>query len=418
MQLADAKLESFPQNPGVYRFLGKDKKILYIGKATNLRQRVRSYFDIDLIKTRGRFIVDMVASSVSIIYEECPTVLDALVREAALIKKYKPTYNTREKDNRSFAYIVITKEDYPRVIQLRERSIAMDNSEELNYLYTFGPFQSAKLAKNLLSIIRRIIPFRDKCTPNSGKPCFHKELGLCPGVCDGSISHGDYLKQINNLKLLLEGNHEKLVSKWTIKMNKAAKDLEFEEANKYKNLIFALTHINDVTLISDETRIASQRSSSLRDREFRVEGYDISHLSGTYTVGVMVVVNNGRPNKSEYRKFKIREFDDKIDDLLRIREILKRRFNHNEWQRPDIIVIDGGNTHLRFVKNVLKNLNINIPVVSVVKDQRHKAKEILGPKEYTESYKNSILIANMESHRFAVEYHRFLRERIKNNVLK
>ncbi len=413
MKLSEAKLETFPQNPGVYRFLGIDKKILYIGKATNLRQRVRSYFDNDLIKTRGRFIVDMVAASSKIIYEECPTVLDALIREAALIKEHQPSYNTREKDNRSFAYIVITKEEYPRVLQLRERSIAIEGDEEKKYIATFGPFQSAKLAKELLSIIRRIIPFRDKCIPHSGKACFHKELGLCPGVCDDSISNKEYLKLIKDLKLLLSGKQEKLIKTWTDRMHRASKELAFEDAAKYKKIIFALTHINDITLISDETRLASQRSSRIREREFRVEAYDISHLSGTFTVGVMVAIMNGRPDTSQYRKFKIKEFDGQVDDLLRLREVLKRRFTHTEWQRPDIIVIDGGETHLRFAKNVLKELDLEIPIVSVVKDAHHKAKDILGTKDLVDSYRQSILIANMESHRFAINYHRQLRERIQ-----
>lgn len=412
MNLFDVKFNEIPATSGVYRFLGENREILYIGKATNLRQRIRSYFDNDLIKTRGRFIVDMVTTAKSIDYDTTPSVLDALIREAALIKQIQPLYNTREKDNRSFAYIVITKEDFPKILQLRERSIAITHDEEEKYIATYGPFQSAHLAKELLSIIRRIIPFRDKCSIGQGKPCFHKQLGLCPGVCDNSISKAEYNKLISDFKTFMDGNQDKLISKYTKEMHKAAKELLFEDANHYKKLIFALTHINDVSLISDETRLASQVSSGIREKPFRIESYDIAHLFNTHIVGVMVVINNGRPDKSQYRKFKIKDLNN-LGDLDRIKEVLTRRFNHLEWQKPDLIVVDGGNTHLRFVNKLLKELDIDIPVVSVVKDSRHKAKAVLGKAEYVESYKPSILLSNMEAHRFAVEYHRFLRERIQ-----
>lgn len=412
MNIFDVKFNELPNSPGVYRFLNENRDILYIGKATNLRQRVRSYFDNDLIKTRGRFIVDMVATAKYVEFENTKTVLDALIREAALIKQVQPPYNTREKDNRSFAYIVITKEDYPRVLQLRERSIALLKDEENKYIATYGPFSSAHLAKELLSIIRRIIPFRDKCSVGQGKPCFHKQLGLCPGVCDNSISKTDYNKLISDFRTFMDGNQEKLIAKYTKEMHKAAKELLFEDASHYKKIIFALNHINDVSLLSDETRIASQISSSIREKPFRIESYDIAHLFNTYTVGVMVVISNGRPDKSQYRKFKIRKTEE-LGDLARIKEVLTRRFNHIEWQRPDLIVIDGSNTHLKFVRNLLKELDVDIPVAAVVKDDRHKAKGILGKTELIESFRPSILLSNMEAHRFAVEYHRFLRERIR-----
>lgn len=409
MNLEDLKTVSLPSEPGVYRFLDANGVILYIGKATNLKQRVRSYFDDDLIKTRGRFIVDMVSLADKISYEEAPTVLDALIREAALIKKYQPPYNTREKDNRSFAYIVITNEEYPRVLLLRERTMVMGDEEEGQYLASYGPFPSAHTARELLSIVRRIIPFRDKCIPHSQKPCFHRQLGLCPGVCDDAINKKGYAKLIAELRMFFEGKKEKLIQRLQKEMNHAAKELAFEEAAECKRVLFALSHINDVALMSDETRLASQRSSRIRERAFRVEAYDIAHLFGTHTVGVMVVLHDGRPEKSQYRKFKIREQIGVVDDIARLKEVLRRRFAHVEWQRPDLIVIDGGKTHLLHARKMLKELDLNITTVSVVKDNRHKAKGILGNKELAESYKPSIVLSNMEAHRFAVEYHRKLR---------
>ncbi|HXK37548.1 MAG TPA: GIY-YIG nuclease family protein [Candidatus Paceibacterota bacterium] len=410
--MADFKATELSTNPGVYRFLDAEDNVLYVGKATNLRQRVRSYFDDDLIKTRGRFIVDMVTRAARIVSEDAPTVLDALIKEAALIKEIQPPYNTREKDNRSFTYIVITNEDYPRVLALRERTMAMGDEEEGQYKQVYGPFPSGATVRTLLSLVRRIIPFRDKCTPHQGKPCFHKQLGLCPGVCDGSISSKDYGKLVAELMLFFGGKREKLITQLEQQMKKAAKAMAFEEAAECKRVLFALTHINDVALITDETRLASQRSAKIRERAFRIEGYDIAHLFGTYTVGVMTVVHDGRPEKSQYRKFKIREEEGVIDDFKRLEEVLRRRFAHKEWQIPDVIVVDGGRAHLLRARRVLERLHVDVPVVALVKDDRHKAKAIIGNRTLAESYRPSIVLVNMEAHRFAVNYHRELREKL------
>lgn len=412
MILTDVKFSEIPNSPGVYRFLSEKNDILYIGKATNLRQRIRSYFDDDLIKTRGRLLVDMIASAKRVSFETTNNVLDALIREASLIKKYQPQYNTREKDNKSFSFIVVTKEDFPRILLLRERSIAQMGEEDSKYLTSFGPFQSAHLAKEILSIIRKIFPFRDKCNVGQSKPCFYKELGLCPGVCDGTINRKEYNKIISGFMMFMKGEDEKLIKKYTKLMNESARSLHFEDANKYKKIIFALTHINDISLISDETKNLSHKSSSFSEKQVRIEAYDISHLFGTYTVGVMVVLTGGRPDKSQYRKFKIKSSEIFGNDLESLREVLLRRFNHPEWQKPDLIVIDGGATHLKFAKKVLLGIGIDSPVVSVVKDNRHKARDVIGKLDIVNSYKPSALLANSESHRFAVEYHRLLRGRI------
>lgn len=419
MKLVTWDAKSFPQEPGVYKWLDAEDNILYIGKATNLRTRVRSYFDDDLIKTRGRHIVDMVTRSSRIVYEETKTVLDTLVLEAALIKKWQPPYNTREKDNRSFVYVAFTNEDYPRILALRERRALMGDAEANEYLATFGPFPSQSSVRELLKIIRKIFPYRgEKCIPSQGKPCFDRQIGLCPGVCINEISKRAYSHRMKEIRMLFEGQRDELINEVESEMRKAAAKLHFEEAAEYKRILFALTHINDVSLISDDTRLASQVSAKSRDATFRIEAYDISHLFGTHTVGAMTVVEDGRPNKAHYRKFKIREevpLDGtaaKVDDLMRLREILRRRFAHTEWRAPDLIVVDGGLTHLRHARLMLKELGVSTPVVSVVKDKRHKAKAILGNKEFAASYKPSIILANLEVHRFAIEYHKQLRAKL------
>ncbi len=409
-----------PDEPGIYRFIDTNGGILYIGKATSLKDRVRSYFSNDLLHTRGKHIVDMVTLAGSVTYTTTDSALEALILEAALIKEHQPIYNTKEKDNKSFNYVVFTNEIFPRVLVIRERNMLTDVGDNGKiYKQAFGPFPQGRSLAEALKIIRRIFPFRDKCTPpvlgdpSTGKPCFNRQIGLCPGVCSGEIDATQYNEQLKNIKLFFEGKKTEVVKRLTQSMHAHAKELAFEQANDSKKMLYALKHIKDVSLLDEEIREYSQRSSKKRDRAYRIEAYDIAHISGKYTVGVMVVVEDGQIKKSDYRKFKIRIESERADDTLHLEEVLMRRFAHPEWQRPDLLVIDGGTAQKRRAEKVLKELNFTIPIVSVVKDDKHKAKAIMGNKELIESYKRGILIANLESHRFAVAYHRELRDKIR-----
>lgn len=409
-----------PDQPGVYQFLGMGQKILYIGKATSLRDRVRSYFANDLLHTRGKHVLDMVLLAKTVKYVTTDSVLEALILEASLIKEHQPIYNTKEKDNKSFNFVVITNESFPRVLTIRERTMlaGSDNDASSPYRYVFGPFPQGGNLNEALQIIRRIFPFRDKCTPLQGKPCFNRQIGLCPGVCTGEISEKEYAERIRHIKLFFEGKKGMVIKSLEKHMHAHAKLQEFEIADQYKKMIFALLHIKDVSLIKEDVREASRHSARLREKAYRIEAYDIAHISGKYTVGVMVVIEDGIPKKSDYRKFKIRIESERADDTLHLDEVLRRRFGHKEWPQPDLVVIDGGLAQKRRAEKVRKELEHNWNIVSVVKDTRHKPKMIMGDPEIAESYKRWILIANAESHRFAVAYHRQLREKLPKSMKK
>lgn len=416
------------ENPGVY-FFKKGKEILYIGKATSLRDRVKSYFSNDLISTRGPLILDMVFFADKIDYIETGSVLEALILEASLIKKYQPRYNTKEKDNKSYNYIVITKEDFPRVLIERGRTLVGEKRSPLEfpkkgdlgeskYHSVFGPFPYGTQLKDALKIVRKIFPFRDRCKTGQQKPCFDYQLGLCPGVCIGSISKKDYAKNIKNIELFFEGKKKQLIKKLGKDMNSFSKKQEFEKANETKKTIFALNHIQDVALIKDEYRMSNVEYNK---NIFRIEAYDIAHMSGEANVGVMTVIENGQINKNEYRKFIIR--NSKQNDIAGLEEILKRRLKHTEWTLPQVIVVDGGKAQINIARKILdetkQGLSLNlqkgetlvsevsdIKIVSVLKGEGHKPKAILGDKNITEKYSNDILLANNEAHRFAIKYHR------------
>lgn len=416
----ELKQLNLPPEPGVYRFIGKNGTILYIGKATSLRDRVRSYFANDILHTRGKHVLDMVALAKTVKYTATDSVLEAIILEASLIKEHQPIYNTKEKDNKSFNFVVITDETFPRVLTIRERTMLAGSDDDTSspYRYVFGPFPQGGNLNEALKIIRRIFPFRDKCTPLQGKPCFNRQIGLCPGVCTGEITAKEYGERIRHIKLFFEGKKGLVIKSLEKHMHAHAKVQEFEIADTYKKMIFALLHIKDISLLKVEVREASQRSARKRDKPYRIEAYDIAHISGKYTVGVMVVLEDGVPKKSDYRKFKIRVASERADDTLHLDEVLRRRFAHKEWTKPDLIVIDGGVAQKRRAEKVRAELELSASIVSVVKDSNHKPKMIMGDPETAESYKRWILIANAESHRFAVLYHRQLRDKLPKTSMK
>jgi excinuclease ABC subunit C len=413
MTLDELKRLSLPDTPGVYRFMGKGQQVLYIGKATSLKDRVRSYFSAT-VATRGRHIEEMVRDARTVAWDETDSVLDALVLESALIKRFHPPANTKEKDNKSFNYLVITKEDYPRVLVIRERTWLKDAEARTRKLKAvFGPFPSGVQLEIGLRLIRTIFPFRDTCKPLSGKLCFNAQLGLCPGVCDDRMSKKDYQRTIAHITTFFSGKKKVLLGSLKKEMDKAAIELRFEDAGRIKKTIFSLMHLNDVALIRDDVRGASKEASGLSEGVMRIEAYDVAHMGGKAGVGVMVVVENGVAAPAEYRKFKLRGAGkDKSDDPLNLREILERRFGHIEWPLPNLIVVDGNEVQIRVAEAVVKEKGYSIPVASVVKDDRHRAREILGSMhDGAKDTEKAILLANSEAHRFSITYHRKLLRR-------
>lgn len=405
MNSQDFLKTKLPETSGVYLFK-QNKDILYIGKATSLKDRVRSYFSKDLIATRGPLLVDMVFQANKIDFIETQSVLEALILEANLIKKYQPKYNTKEKDDRSYNYVIITKEEFPRVLIERGRVLDQIDNTKYSIKEKFGPFTNGTQLKEALKIVRKIFPFLDDNSLKKTGYKFYKELGLAPDTF-GVDAKKDYSKNIKNISLFFQGKKTNILKNLEKEMKVSVKRQEFEKANLIKKTIFALNHIQDVALIKEEN-IGGQTTSI-----FRVEAYDVAHISGTSTVGVMVVLENGLINKSEYRKFKINESSQ--NDVAGLAEILSRRLTHEEWRFPDIIVVDGGIAQKNIAEKILKKLELKIPVVAVTKDERHRPKMIQGEGDVISKYENDILLANSEAHRFAIKYHR--EKRGKNSLL-
>ncbi len=415
MTSQDLAKYDLPDSPGVYYFLGHKGEILYVGKATSLKERVKSYFMKDLRSARGPLLVQMMAEAIDLKWMTTDSVLEALIYEANQIKLHHPRFNTAEKDNKSFNMVVFTDEDFPTLLVMRSRNVAHWNSisKGLKIRSAFGPFPHGGELREALKIVRRIFPYKDnKCTPapeqkhpESPRPCFNAQIGLCPGVCIEKMDKREYRKRVKHIELFMSGKKTELLKDLESDMKQSAKEEKFEEANVYKRMLYALEHIQDIALIKrDIERVES-------DETVRIEAYDIAHMSGGNTVGVMTVVEDGELEKSQYRKFRIRGTRGKvnIDDTNNLKEVLRRRLGHPEWQFPQIIVVDGGVAQINAAKEVLTEANKNIEIVSVVKDNRHKAKDVLGNEKIVEPWKKSILLVNSEAHRFAITYHRKLR---------
>jgi excinuclease UvrABC nuclease subunit len=393
--------KNLPDTPGVYFFKKRGGRMpLYIGKATSLKSRVRSYFNPDIPTTRGGRIVKMLEEATTVSFAKTDSVLEALLLETELIKKFKPTYNEREKDDKSYNYIAITKEEFPMVVIIRGQQLSQ--KDEGDFRSIFGPFPHNRELKEAARILRKLFPWRDtKCIPNQGKPCFNRQINLCPGVCTGEISAKDYRFIIKNLELFLSGEKKKVVRAYEEEMKKLAAVRKFEEALQLRNKVFALKHIHDVALLGKE-EIARPQAGA------RHETNDKAQNIGGSVVGVMTVWQNNSLSKNDYRKFRIRSVKG-TDDTGNLKEMLARRFNHPEWPHPEAIVVDGSTAQIRAAENVLSHLRLAIPVIAVTKDEHHRPRAIKGPRVLISKWKAEILLLNGEAHRFAIAYHKNLR---------
>ena len=393
---------NLPEAPGVYFFLSAQKKILYIGKATSLKSRVKSYFAKDIKEKRSELIENMVLEAASVEYTQTDSVLEALILETNLIRTHKPKHNTKSKDDKSYNHLVITNEEWPRVLVVRGRDLTEKFLPE-EIKYEFGPFPSGVLFREALKIVRKLFKYYDTKNPVGtertkmarGKMDFNRQIGLYPDP----EQKESYLKTIRHLKLFFEGKKQTIIKELETDMMKAAKVEAFELAGKIKKQIFALKHIEDIALVKSDYQIPDGVGS------VRVEAYDIAHMAGQDMVGVMVVVQNSEPLKSDYRKFKIKTLK-QANDPAALKEVLKRRFSHPEWPNPGLIVVDGNSIQINAAKAVLDSLGLAIEVVSVVKDERHRASKILASDEILKKHKFDILLANAESHRFAIGFYR------------
>jgi len=404
-------LKNIPSSPGVYIYKDSNNKIIYIGKAINLKKRVTQYFQRD--DALGSKTLQLVSKINKIDYQVVGSEIEALILESSLIKQYKPKYNSQLKDDKSYLYITISKDKIP-LIKAAFKSTLNSNS------IFFGPFPDASAVKNLLKTLRVIFPFYS--SPHGSKKCLYCHLNLCLGP---KPNLKEYKKNINKIKSILNGNFLRLISKLKKEMFYFSKSQNFEMAKTRRDQINSINYITSgwrnlnnlyqkIDLQEDQTSkvlnelkvILSPYFPKIKDID-RLEAYDISNLGSKYFVGSMIVSNKGIIDKDEYRQFKIYS---KItpDDQFMIKEIVYRRLKHEEWIFPNLILVDGGKAQVTAASSIT-----NIPVIGLAKKEEiiviktsDSWKEIRLPKNspallFLQNLRN-------EAHRFANRYRQSL----------
>ncbi len=358
------KIEKLPNKPGVYIFKDENENILYIGKAKNIKKRVKQHF-----QRQQKWIWDFIDEIADVEILECEREKEAMILEAELIKRYQPKFNIEWKDDKNYFFVGVTDEDFPRVFWTHQTKVKSQKSCPLGrrakvkpklstthyslLTHYFGPYVKGSELKRFLAEIRRILPFRT-CKNLPKKPCLYYHLGVCLAPCQNKRQKKTYQKIIETLKVLL--------------------------------------------------RIYLQE-------DVRIEGYDISNISGSLATGSMIVFENGLPKKSDYRKFRIKKVKGQ-NDVKSLREVLLRRMKHKEWKMPDLILLDGGKGQLRAANK------IDIPTISLAKKGKHSgklysrfSKNFALLDELPEEFKNLLLKVRDEAHRFAISYHKLRREK-------
>jgi len=410
LDLISRKLAQLPDSPGVYIFYNSKKEIIYVGKASSLRSRVKSYF---FGKKSPRPIEEMIHEVVDLKTESTDSALEAAILEGYYIKKYRPKYNIQWRDDKSWNYIGLSKDIYPKVLTIRQHELTTDKKKEFQYL--FGPYPGLN-TKETLRLLRKIFIF-STCEPHAKRPCFYYQLGQCLGVCTGDISAKDYVsKVILPLRLFLDGKKKLLIKKIETEMKVAAKTENFEEAARLRNQLRHLQKIQDIALLNE---------NFMKDKIFdgdslvkRIEGYDISNLGSSNKVGSLVVFDEVGPVKNQYRKFKIKTVQGQSDvDCLA--EVLERRLKHSEWILPDIFLIDGGLPQVNKAKAVLRAAHIRTPIVGIAKGAERKRNDFLVVtdsvkiKQWVKDNKILLIKVRDEAHRFAITFNRAQRK-LKN----
>lgn len=427
MQIKPTKeaIRKLPSFMGVYLFKQKGKPI-YVGKSVNVKSRLLSHLEAGRINAKED---KLFTESDSVECVQTDSEFKALLLESELIKTHHPKYNVRWKDDKSYLYIKITaKDQYPKVLISRKE-------RDKNSRY-FGPFSSTQSVHQILREVRKVIPFDTQ--PKIGKsPCFYTKIGLCspcPNVIEKtkeatekSRLKKEYRKNIRDLIKLLEGDIEKVQKNLYKRLKILTGDQEYELALQIRNHIFRLESLSSRQRFDPNDESSYNQSDKniqellhllhlyfpLIKKVERIECYDISNLSQKQATASMVVFTKGEPDKSQYRKFKIKDLRSSSDFEM-LEETLKRRFR-NKWAKPDLLVVDGGKPQVRTFLRVLHELSLDIPLVGIAKNPDRlvigdQNLPTIRPKLHNPGF-NMVRYMRDEAHRFAKKYHLQLRER-------
>jgi len=422
------KVREFPATPGVYLMKDAKGRVIYVGKAVNLRSRASSYFT--QAAAEDRRTADLVPEIADLDYIETDSEVDALLLEARLIKDVQPRFNQELKDDKTFPYLeIFVREDFPRVEFTRT---PQDRGTKL-----YGPFANAKKLRGAIAVLQKIFQFRtcslDICDGDERwrwfRPCLLASIQQCTAPCNLRIGREEYRKDIGRLRMFLDGKKDRLLRELRTEMQQAATELKFEKAARIRDEIEALENLHlrgdleahaqpEVFYINPQKGIVGlKKIFKLPELPRRIEGIDIAHLQGGETVASLVQFIDGLPFKHGYKRYKLRTVEG-ADDFGSIREVVSRRFRRLQKEDetfPDILLIDGGKGQLSAALEAMKAIGVTPPfTISLAKRQE----EVYVPGEAEprrlsrHGYGLRLLqYVRDESHRFAQNYHHVLRRK-------
>lgn len=430
------KLADLPKEPGVYFHKDKTGKIIYVGKAANLRNRVRQYFQKSRVRDpKTDALVTEISDTDWMVVE---SEIEALFLEAEMIRRYMPQYNILLRDDKAMSYIRIDYDsDYPTVGTTRR---PLDDGARY-----YGPYFSTHSVRQALRLLRKVFPYATKKVPGQKRATLQYHLGLDPGLEEGRTSLEDYRANLRKLMAYIEGKRTAIIRDLEKDMKQAAKAQDYERAATIRNQLYHLQNLNKQIIFSDKEFMDISKDHALGElvellgfETFpkRIEGYDISHMSGTDVVASMVVFTNGVSNKGEYRKFKTKK--DHNNDFYNMHETITRRLsdkNRKAWSMPSLVLIDGGKGQLDAALRARDERACKTPFIGLAKreEQIVIAKDRSNVRlnyEYLQSQggfateSEDFILVNLphntnlvkllqrirdESHRFAVSYHSVLK---------
>jgi excinuclease ABC subunit C len=431
-----AKLKDLPREPGVYFHKDARGEIIYIGKAAVLNNRVRQYFQKS--RTRDPKTDALVAEIADVDWVTVETELDALFLEAELIRRYLPRYNILLRDDKALSYVRINYSDPHPTVSMTRRPL----DDGAKY---FGPYFNGLSVKRALKYLRKIFPYSTHCREVPKRACLQYHLGLCPGIEADKTSLHDYRENLKKLMQYFKGERVQLMREIERDMKQAAKVKDFEGATALRNQLFALKGLTKQIVFSDREFMDMSKDQGLSglvellglpEAPRRIEGYDISHMQGTDNVASMVVFSSGMPDKTAYRKFKMRLPGN--DDFAHMHEALTRRLsekNRKDWGIPNLLLIDGGKGQLSAAVRARDEAGLSIPMIGLAKREEeivvhleksnvtinrsalHRMNAIVTESDDFNLIllpKNSHIVKLLqrirdESHRFAVSYHSVLK---------
>lgn len=441
------QIEKLPAKSGIYIFKGptlrpsskQASRPLYIGKALNLKNRLKFY-----LKTDGPRFRQMISEAKKIDFIETGDDIEALILESRYIKKYRPDFNIMLRDDKQYSFVGFTKEKYPKIFITHQ---------PLNSTEFIGPFTDGNALKTTLRLLRRIFPYCT-CKQTHHNYCLNYHIEKCLGFCclkdspelSRGIAKREYNKNIKAIEGILSGKKSSLIKNLEKDMKILGKKQEYEEAlglqykiEKLKRIFKNAEIINKASSFMIYHKDVGaidflQKLLNLRSPLRRIEAYDIADIQGKFVAGAMVVFTlqqdsgqaDWQPDKNEYRKFKIqnRTTSSKIGDTKMLKEILTRRFNHSEWPMPDLILIDGGKAQLNTAISTITGTGsrtsygsrTSLIIIALAKNKKHQGekiyiqnkKEAIPLLKLRPKARNLLLQINSEAHRFAISYYRNL----------